>query len=103
MGSPPVAGERSDRARMCVLLRMYWEPPRTTSEPSVPPQHVMVLPLVEESLAFPPLVPRFTGTVWAPRLAGITVTVVEPLAEALACETAVTVTVVVVLPPEPLD
>jgi len=63
----------------------------------------MVLPLVEESFAFPPLVPRFTGAVWALRLAGISVTVVEPLAEALAWETAVTVSVVVLLPPDPLD
>jgi hypothetical protein len=41
--------DRSVHARMWLLLRMYCVPPRVTSDPSVPPQHVIVFPLVLES------------------------------------------------------
>src|SRR5713226_5034443 len=94
MGSPPVAGERSDRARMCVLLRMYCVPPRTTSDPSVPPQHVMVLPLVEESLAFPPVVPRMIGKFCAASfgVCASMVTAADADFVASACDSTVTVT-----------
>src|SRR5712692_7324076 len=36
-------------------------PPRVTSAPSVPEQHVIVLPLVVESRSFPPDVPSLIG------------------------------------------
>src|SRR5216683_1030820 len=93
------------RASMCVLLRMYCVPPRVTSEPRVPPQHVIVFVdvFVLESLAFPPEVPSSIApncTFW---FSGRIVTVAAPDAELFACETALTVTVVAMLPPLPLD
>src|SRR6266446_6781303 len=93
------------RASTCVLLRMYCTPPRVTSEPNVAPQHVIVcvLVFVLESLAFPPEVPNSIAPDCAFWFPGWMVTVAEPDAELFACETALTVTVVVTLPPLPSD
>src|ERR1700687_5847021 len=101
MGSPSCA--ISLRASMCVLLRMYCVPPRVTNEPSVPPQQVIVCVdvLVLESLAFPPEVPSSIAPDCAFSFPGWMVTVAVPDPE-LACETALTVTVVVMLLPFPL-
>jgi len=90
---------------MCVLLRTYCVPPRVTSEPSVPLQHVIVRVdvFVLESLAFPPDVPSSIAPDCAFWFPGWMVTVALPDAELFACETALTVTVVATLPPMPLD
>src|SRR5260370_27442977 len=103
MGSPICA--ISLRASMCVLLRTYCVPPRVTSEPSVPLQHVIVRVdvFVLESLAFPPDVPSSIAPDCAFWFPGWMVTVALPDAELFACETALTVTVVATLPPMPLD
>jgi hypothetical protein len=87
---------------MCVLLRMYSVPPRLTKEPSVPPQQVIVCAdaFVLESLAFPPEVPRLMAPDCALSLPGSMVTVAVPELEPA---TALTVTVVVMLPPLPSD
>jgi hypothetical protein len=84
---------------------MYCTPPRVTSEPNVAPQHVIVcvLVFVLESLAFPPEVPNSIAPDCAFWFPGWMVTVAEPDAELFACETALTVTVVVTLPPLPSD
>src|SRR5580704_1870711 len=80
---------------------MYCTPPRLTSEPSVPPQHVMVFfaVLFTKSLALLPEDPSSTGTGWALALLGAIVTVEVPLAVVSACETAVMGTVVVTVLP----
>src|SRR5712664_3918619 len=80
---------------------MYCVPPRTTSAPKVPPQQVIVCAevLVLKSLASPPEVPNTMAPDWACSFAGTTVTVAVPDAELLTCDTALTVTVVVTLPP----
>src|SRR6266852_5427838 len=103
MGSPICA--ISLRASMCVLLRMNCVPPRVTSEPSVPPQHVIVrvVVFVLESLAFPPEVPSSIAPDCALSFSGWMVTVADPDAELFACETALTIAVVVILPPLPSD
>src|SRR6266852_4018259 len=103
MGSPICA--ISLRASTCVLLRTYCVPPRVTSEPSVPLQHVIVRVdvFVLESLAFPPDVPSSIAPDCAFWFPGWMVTVALPDAELFACETALTVTVVATLPPMPLD
>ena len=95
-------GDRSVRASMWVLLRMYWVPPRFTKEPSVPPQQVIVCVdvLVLESLVLLPEVPSAIAPDCARSLPGSMVTVAVPEAEPL---TALTVTVVVALPPLPSD
>src|SRR4029077_10049401 len=82
---------------------MYCAPPRVTSEPNVAPQHVIVcvVVFVLESLAFPPEVPNSIVPDCAFWFPGWMVTVAEPDAELFACETALTVTVVVILPPLP--
>jgi hypothetical protein len=59
--------------------------------------------LVLESLAFPPEVPSSIGPDCAFWFTGWMVTVAVPDAELFACETALTVTVVVTLPPLPSD
>jgi hypothetical protein len=83
------------------LLRIYCVPPRVTSEPNVAPQHVIVFVavFVLESLAFPPDVPNSIVPVWAFWFPGWMVTVALPDAELFTCETALTVTVVVMLLP----
>src|SRR6266478_7631088 len=90
---------------MCVLLRINCVPPRVTSEPSVPPQHVIVwaAAFVLESFAFPPEAPSSMAPACALSFAGWMVTVAEPESALFAWETAVTVTVVVTLPPLPSD
>src|SRR5258708_9626281 len=83
---------------MCVLLRIYCVLLESaTSAPSVPPQQVIVRAdvLVLESLAFPPEVPSSIGPDCAFWFTGWMVTVAVPDAELFACETALTVTVVV--------
>jgi hypothetical protein len=84
---------------------MYCTPPRVTSEPNVAPQHVIVcvLVFVLESLAFPPEVPNSIAPDCAFWFPGWMVAVAEPDAELFACETALTVAVVVTLPPLPSD
>src|SRR5215469_4424645 len=74
-------------------------PFRSTSEPSVPPQQMMAFPLVMESLALLPDVPSSMAPVWTLWLAGTIVTTDEPEELLSACDTAVTVKVVVVVPP----
>ena len=103
IGSPRFA--ISLRARMCVLLKMYCVPPRVTREPNVPPQHVIVCAavFVLESFAFPPEAPSSMAPACALSFAGWMVTVAEPESALFAWETAVTVTVVVTLPPLPSD
>src|SRR5258705_13784557 len=98
--------QRSVRAKTCLLRKMTADPPPfTTSEPSVPPQQVIVCAdvLVVESRAFPPEVPSTIAPDCACSLTGRTVTVALPDAELFACETAVTVTVVVTDPLLPSD
>src|SRR5713226_367845 len=84
---------------------MYCVPPRVTSEPNVAPQHVIVcvVVLVLESLAFPPDVPTWIAPDCAFWFPGWIVTVALPEAELFACETALTVKVVVMLLPLPSD
>jgi hypothetical protein len=84
---------------------MYCVPPRVTSEPNVAPQHVIVcvVVFVLESLAFPPDVPNRIAPDCAFWFPGWMVTVALPEAELFACETALTVTVVVILLPLPSD
>lgn len=76
----------------------------TTSEPSVPPQQVIVWVdvFVLKSVAFPPEVPSVMAPDCACWLTGITVTVAVPEAE-FTCETAATVTVVITDPLLPFD
>ena len=76
-------------------------PPRVTSDPSVPPQHVIVPPLVTLSSTFPPELPSAIGVVCCVCTpgGGVTVTVDEAKADVFACDTAVTVTVVAWLAP----
>jgi hypothetical protein len=80
-------------------------PPFTTSDPSVPPQQVIVCVevFVVESSAFPPEVPSTMAPDCACWFTGMTVTVAEPDPELLACGTAVTITVVVTDAPLPFD
>src|ERR1700716_3439409 len=94
---------RSVRPSMCVLLRMYCVPPESaTSAPSVPPQQVIVCvdAFVLESLALLPDVPSATAPDCVASFPGWMVTVAAPDAELV---TALTVTVVVTLPPLPSD
>jgi len=64
---------------------------------------VIVLPLVLESFALPPVVPSFTGINSAFWFGANTVTVADPDEEEFACETAVTVTGAATLPPPLVD
>jgi hypothetical protein len=75
------------------------------SEPSVPPQQVIVCVdvFVLKSVAFPPEVPSTMAPDCACWFTGITVTVAEPEAELFACENAATVMVVMTEPPLPSD
>src|SRR5215813_4363482 len=76
-------------------------PPRVTSDPSVPPQHVIVVPLVLLSLMLLPDAPSWIGSVCCPctPAGGFTVTTVVAVTAEFACETAVTVTVAACLYP----
>jgi hypothetical protein len=58
---------------------------------------------VLKSFAFPPEVPSTMAPDCASSFAGMTVTIAVPDAELLTCDTALTVTVVVILPPLPSD
>src|SRR2546425_13091759 len=82
---------------------MHLCPPRKRGAPTLPPQQVIVLPLVLESFAFPPVVPSFTGINSAFWFGANTVTVADPDEEGFACETAVTVTSAATLPPPLVD
>src|SRR4029077_18021137 len=84
---------------------MYCVPPRVTSEPSVPPQQVIVCVdvFVLESLAFPPEVPSSTAPACAFWFPGWMMTVADPDAALFACEAALTFTVVAILLPLPSD
>src|SRR6267378_2258620 len=66
---------------MCVLLRINCVPPRVTSEPSVPPQHVIVwaAAFVLESFAFPPDAPSSIAPACAFSFPGWMVTVAVTL------------------------
>src|ERR1700687_92252 len=95
IGAPTAA--RPNRARIWLLLKMYCAAPRETSAPSVPPQQVVVVPLVLESPAFPPD-PRSSSGRFSPFWLGVvTVMTAEPEAPGSACDMACTVTVVVLL------
>jgi len=72
---------------------MYCFPPPTTSEPSVPPQQVILLPLVTKSFALLPEVPRSIGVLSALWFGTVSVTVAVPEFEVFAVETALTCTV----------
>src|ERR1700730_4812417 len=91
MGSLTLA--TSLRARTWLLLRINCVPLRATSDPSVPPQQIMVFPLVLASLLLPPDAASAIAPVWLFWFSGRTVTAAEPEAVLSACDTAVTVSV----------
>src|SRR5450432_1937250 len=78
---------------------MYCVPPRTTSEPNVPPQQNPLF----VSFIFPPDVPNFTAPLCAFLFGEVTVTIAVATALLFACDIPVTVTVATMLSPLPSD